>query len=881
MDNITRLLMQGAAGAGDKTYVDDLFSTYLYSGNSTTLSVNNGVDNTKGGMIWFKPRTETERHMLFDTERGTTNYIQSNDNAAQTSGGAALTSFDDDGYTLGASAYQNNSGRDYASWNFRKEKGFFDIVTYTGNGSNRTISHSLGCVPGMIIVKRTDVNSSWMVYHRNAGGSTGNPGGWSYLFLEQTAGVANHITVWNDTDPTSSVFSVGTDTTVNANGGTYIAYIFAGGPSTAATARSVDFDGSDVAYTDNSSNYTLGTGDFTLEYWFKADTIPSSGNYSNLVDYSDNDWSTRIQPDGTHQYMSGGSARITSTTSLGKDQWHHIAIVRSSGTSRMYVNGVQEGGTYSDSTNYNFTLFYMGRRENGVNPYDGKISNLRLVVGTAVYTSSFRPPTEPLTNITNTKLLCFNSSSVTGTTVGTIEVSGNAGLLPTASTDSPFDDPEGFKFGEGGDQNIIKCGYYKTDSNEDATINLGWEPQWILVKRIDSSSGGPDWLIYDSFRGLNNAQDIKANSGGSKSLSPNLTSTESNNSRIGATSTGIYADQYGANRTYVYMAIRRPDGYVGKPAEAGTNAFAMDIANGSTDGPTYDSGFPVDFLMRRKPTGGNDDGSGGLNATFIAYERLLGLNYLRTATTDVQATSSRAKWDLMTGANHTDASPFQAWMWKRHAGFDVVAYKGTSTSYPSGIFQSIPHSLGKTPEMIWIKNRTAGNNWEVGHKGLDGGTNPWEHYIELNSTSDENGSLASGVNVIWGNGAPNATHFNVGDFGAVNSSSHDYIAMLFASVDGISKCGYYDGTGYTGHAITTGFTPRLLIIKNITNANSWFLYDSLRGLGAGNDPYLQMENTNAQAGGDTFAISSTGFTINQTYSSVNQSGSKYIYYAHA
>ena len=183
--------------------------------------------------------------------------------------------------------------------------------------------------------------------------------------------------------------------------------------------------------------------------------------------------------------------------------------------------------------------------------------------------------------------------------------------------------------------------------------------------------------------------------------------------------------------------------------------------------------------------------------------------------------------------------------------------------------------------MIWIKNRTAGNNWEVGHKGLDGGTNPWEHYIELNSTSNENGSLASGVNVIWGNGAPNATHFNVGDFGAVNSSSHDYIAMLFASVDGISKCGYYDGTGSVGHVITTGFTPRLLIIKTATGSNSWFMYDSLRGLGAGNDPYLQLENTNVQAGGDTFAISSTGFTINQTYSSVNASGSKYIYYAHA
>ena len=79
MDLTSIQLMQGAAGAaGGSTYVDDVFSTYLYKGNSTTLSVNNGVDNTKGGMIWFKDRPGTDRHMLFDTERGTSNYIKKN-----------------------------------------------------------------------------------------------------------------------------------------------------------------------------------------------------------------------------------------------------------------------------------------------------------------------------------------------------------------------------------------------------------------------------------------------------------------------------------------------------------------------------------------------------------------------------------------------------------------------------------------------------------------------------------------------------------------------------------------------------------------------------------------------------------------------------------
>ena len=115
-----------------------------------------------------------------------------------------------------------------------------------------------------------------MVYHRNAGGLTGNPGGWSYLFLNNNAAVANHTSVWNDTDPTSSVFSVGTDSNVNANGGSFVAYIFGGGESTAATARSVKFNQNYIK-SGSTSDYTMGTGDFTVECWWKPTETPNQG----------------------------------------------------------------------------------------------------------------------------------------------------------------------------------------------------------------------------------------------------------------------------------------------------------------------------------------------------------------------------------------------------------------------------------------------------------------------------------------------------------------------------------------------------------------------------------------------------------------------------
>ena len=455
--------------------------------------------------------------------------------------------------------------------------------------------------------------------------------------------------------------------------------------------------------------------------------------------------------------------------------------------------------------------------------------------------------------------------------IGTITINAASGSItangnPTASTDSPFDDLNGFKFGEGGDQNIIKTGSYKGSTSADFEVNLGWEPQFIMFKRTDGSA---NWSMFDSMRGI-------VTEGNENYLYPNLTATEYTAERISATPTGFIVDASAGvlinenNGDYIFLAIRRPDGYVGKPAEAGTEAFALDTGNSSSTIPTYDSGFPVDFALYRTPAS---------SANWWVNARLTQGYELKTNSSDAQGGYyANGTFDSNTGWNKSGANnTHQSWMWKRGADFDVVTYKG------NGVARQISHSLSKTPEMIWVKNRTEAREWSVGHIGLDGGTNPWEHYAILNSSSDENGSLASGVNIFWGSGAPSATHFNVGNWNTVNENNKQHIAMLFASVDGISKCGYYDGTGSAGHVITTGFTPRFLIIKTTNAANGWFTYDSLRGLGSGADPYLQLQANNAQdtSGADVFATSSTGFTINQNYSSVNASGGSYIYYAHA
>ena len=228
MSNLTRAMMMGAAGASeDKTYVDDVFSTYLWNGTGSAQTFNNGIDLAgEGGMVWSKFRSAAEMHEIVDSERGKTgtyyDVIHSNNtNAQNTSYSWGITSFNSNGFSLNGNNRQFNGAGDvgYASWTFRKAPGFFDVVTYTGNQTARTISHSLGSVPGMIIIKCTSDTSYWRVYHRSTGATKA---------LElNSAEIANNETYWNSTSPTSSVFSLSAETAINKTGETYVAYIFA------------------------------------------------------------------------------------------------------------------------------------------------------------------------------------------------------------------------------------------------------------------------------------------------------------------------------------------------------------------------------------------------------------------------------------------------------------------------------------------------------------------------------------------------------------------------------------------------------------------------------------------------------------------------------
>jgi len=207
------------------TTIDDpsaYFQTKIYAGdNASNLVLTfDGNSDLQPDFLWQKQRGGATDHNLSNSVIGADQGLSSNTNEEEQDNGTGyIKSFQSNGFTVGNSDKVNASSSTNVAWAWKEQAGVFDIVSYTGNGSNRTISHSLGSVPKMMIVKRRDASASWFVYHvANGNGNV--------MKLDNTEAVSAYAEYWNSTTPTSSVFSLGTAATANVNNGTFIAYLF-------------------------------------------------------------------------------------------------------------------------------------------------------------------------------------------------------------------------------------------------------------------------------------------------------------------------------------------------------------------------------------------------------------------------------------------------------------------------------------------------------------------------------------------------------------------------------------------------------------------------------------------------------------------------------
>lgn len=202
------------------------FSTTLYTGdNQSNRTISTGVDNSGHSLVWIKNRTNATypAHYLTDTKRGASYQLYTNNNSEHT--GPYTNDFQEflsDGFKTSFNSRMNQSGTDYVAWNFRAMPGFFDIVTWNGDGYVRDIPHNLGSKPGFIIIKRYTGTEDWTCYHRSL---PGGANGW--IQLNGTSQASGGTWFMNDTEPTSTHFTIGTHDRVNTSGHSYIAYVFA------------------------------------------------------------------------------------------------------------------------------------------------------------------------------------------------------------------------------------------------------------------------------------------------------------------------------------------------------------------------------------------------------------------------------------------------------------------------------------------------------------------------------------------------------------------------------------------------------------------------------------------------------------------------------
>jgi len=216
------------------------FNPVLYQSNNSTGQSITGV-GFQPDFLWVKDRQAGGAHVLVDVVRGSTKWLGSANTDAEVTRADQVTSFDSDGFTLGADSgnfinYQTNNN---VAWNWKaggtavsntdgditssvsaNTTNGFSIVSYTGTGANATVGHGLGEVPKMIIFKNRSSVKSWAIYHTSLGAT-------KFIWLNEAGAVSTYTPMFNDTEPTSSVFSVGTDLASNVSADNYIAYCFA------------------------------------------------------------------------------------------------------------------------------------------------------------------------------------------------------------------------------------------------------------------------------------------------------------------------------------------------------------------------------------------------------------------------------------------------------------------------------------------------------------------------------------------------------------------------------------------------------------------------------------------------------------------------------
>jgi len=891
----------------EQDYSVEGFSTVVYGGNGASSHYIGGV-GFKPDFLWIKRRDAAGSHCLFDAIRGDSKGLHSDNTSAQWTDTGVQKEFNTDGFTTGNHQYSNHASGSYVAWNWdmgsttasntsgtinssvRANQAYGQsIVTYSGTGSNATVGHGLASAPQVVILKnREDGSKNWNSQFTVLGNN--------YIDLNRTNASYTGATYFQNTAPSSTVFSVGTAGSSNASSNDFVAYCF-----------------HDVANYSKFSSYegTDGTHAITLGFspaFVMIKNADAAGNWT-MWDNTRNPNNPvtqmlRANTDGAEETKTD---REPSFTATGFTIGDADADTNASGQTYVYM-------AFADTREYAYWLDQSGNNNDWTS--EGGLTESDVMLDSPTNNFCTLNPLSSFTGYATAVLSQGNlQASLPDNAEGKGSISVGSGKwyfegfaktatnnklafgihkadgIFTGGTSIPNNSSAGLVwFGHSGIQGYASDSSYGTFTTGDIIgVKLDMDSKTIQFTKNgtaqgtkDFSSANFDTVVASVFSGQTSNVGV-LNFGQDSSFAGNKTPQGNSDAN------GIGDFYYAPPSGFLSLCTKSlPEVDVIPSEHFNTVLYTGNATARSITGV----GFQPDFVWLK----------GRSYADFhTMYDAVRGATKsLSSNMTTAEVTRANSLTGFSSdgfslgndGVSNSNGNTLVSWNWKAggsassnsngtitsqvsanvDAGFSIVSYTGTGA-----IAATIGHGLASAPTMIIRKDRDTAVNWVVYHASM--GTGNGNLALFLNTTSAQDGGQG-----FMNNTTPTASVFTQGDQGFVGVSGRDYISYCFHDVESYSKVGKYVGNGNAnGPMVNCGFFPNFVMIKRTDSGSHWEIHDIAREPNNVKTKLLNADQTNAEDNNANSSVDfiSNGFKLRTSHAERNASGGTYIYAAFA
>jgi hypothetical protein len=878
----------------------DDFEVLSYTGNGGTQSIT-GL-SFKPDFVWLKKTNADNEHLLMHPNVGTGEYFRpSYPTQGRLTNTDTITALNSNGFTLGSHSQSNANNDSFVAYCWKINGGTsvsntdgtntvttevnaakgISAITYSGNGSTQTVGHGLGKVPEMFFMMDRYNGGGWRVWHKDLDGPN--------KYLETgSGGQSTSSTIWNNTLPTSTVFSLGNTVPPNGSGRAHVCWAF----------TSIDKHSRFSFYTGNGANFGP-----IIDLGFEPALL-----MIRRIDSGDN-WmmfdNQRQTSNPRNQYLQFGGSQAQSQGNIGTGV-------------DFLSNGFMPTSTDGSLNANNGKYIYAAWAQDP----DVVAPTLADSFSTKLYTGN--GGTQSVTGVGfKPDMTWIKHRNEANDHVLTDSIRGTGLIYPNGSDAQNQDsqltsfDSDGFSLAYASGQNV------KFNKSGGTYVAWSWKGNDNEPTMTEATEDAPAVAVY---KFEDNANDVSTNSNGTASNMSYATGKFNKAGVFNGSSSYIdtnytmpagskYSFSLWFNTTYTgtYSTLYsdHPSNGAGVGARVMAaiyqgNKFQINIANGSSqwsdntavDATPYLDGnwhhhvvtvdgntvkLYIDGFLLNTYTSSVTAGTAGAQSISIGrlgdYNgeyfpgkldqfRIYNKTLDQTSVTKLynETASQNSTLNIGTKGIISSQSIVSA---NANAGFSIVKYRGDGATTAK-----IPHGLSAAPEMVFVKRTDSSSDWYVWATPVMSITGSTSDYMVLNSSAAK--VTASSVTNLWGGNVPSATTIGVGDSGGSNASGGNYIAYCFHSVSGYSKIGSYTGNGGTQSITGLGFQPDFVLLKETTAAESWRLFDSART--ATKRLFPDLNNAESTASDSLTAFDSNGFSLGSS-AGINQNGQTYIYAA--